>query len=221
MSFSEDLKHSNIDRWNKILSHKFIIEITENILPISKFIFYLKQDKIFLGSFCNLLTAASSTAYDKETKAWFQSLFENTTRYELPMQDEILHQLEGDVKFTGASAEEIARDYISYMKRVSISKNLAIIVSAMAPCPWTYYEISKALNKNDINNGAFKLWIRFYSSKESREQVNQIKELLNKLAQNADEKKKIEMKNHFSISCNYEIEFWDMAYSYGIQRGLH
>ena len=214
MSFSEDLKHSNIDRWNKILSHRFIIEIAENILPISKFIFYLKQDKIFLGSFCNLLTAALSTTCDKETEMWFESLIENTTRYEIPIQDEILHQLEGDVKFTGASAEETTRDYISFMKRVSISRNLAIIVSAMAPCPWTYYEISEALNKNDIKNGAFKQWIRFYSSKESQKQVNQIKNLLNELAGSADERKKKHMKNHFSVSCNYELKFWNMAYSY-------
>jgi thiaminase/transcriptional activator TenA len=212
--FSEDLKHNNIDNWKKILNHDFIIEIVEDILPIGKFIFYLKQDQIFLEAFCNLLAAASRIAHDKETKVWFESLIDNTTRYEIPMQNEILHQLEGDVKFTGVSAEGITRDYISYMKRVSDSKDLAIIVPAMAPCPWTYYEISEALNKKNIRTDAFKQWIRFYSSKESRKQVSQLKTLLNKLARKSDMKKKTDMKNHFSISCNYELEFWNMAYSF-------
>ena len=57
VSFSDELKSINIDKWNKILSHKFIIEIAEDTLPIDKFVFYLKQDQIFLNSFCDLLAA--------------------------------------------------------------------------------------------------------------------------------------------------------------------
>jgi thiaminase (transcriptional activator TenA) len=214
ISFSEDLKHNNTDKWNKILNHKFIIEIAEDILPRSKFVFYLKQDWIFLESFCNLLAAAARIVNDKQTKRWFESLMDSTTRYEIPMQHELLHQLEGDLKYIGVSAEKTTMKYVSYMKRVSDSKDLAIIVSAMAPCPWTYFEISEALIKKDIKSEAFKQWTQFYSSKESQKQVNQIKEYLEKLASNADEKKKIDMKNHFSVSCNYELEFWNMAYSF-------
>ena len=142
ISFSEDLKHNNIDKWNKILNHRFVIEIAEDILPISKFIFYLKQDRIFLESFCNLLAAASRISIDKETKAWFESLIDNTTRDEMQMQNEILHQLEENLEFIGVSAEKTTHDYVTYLERVSESKALAIIMAAMAPCPWTYYEIS-------------------------------------------------------------------------------
>ncbi len=214
LSFSEDLKHYNIGIWNKILRHKFIIELGEDILPISKFIFYLKQDQIFLQAFCNLLSVASTIAYDKETKVWFESLIDSTTRYEILMQNKILHRLEGDLKFTEPSAEKITLNYVSYLKRTCDYEDLAIIVSAMAPCPWTYYEISEALIKTDIRSQTLKQWMRFYSSKESEKQVNQIKNLMNNLANSADEKKKIDMKNHFSISCNYELEFWNMAYSF-------
>lgn len=214
ISFSEDLKHNNTDKWNKILNHKFIIEIAEDILPISRFVFYLKQDRIFLESFCNLLATAATIANDKQTRRWLDSLVDNTIRYEMPMQHEILRQLEGDLKSIGVSAEKTTMDYVSYLERVSDSKDLAIILSAMAPCPWTYFEISEALIKKDIKSDAFKQWTQFYSSKESQKQLNQIKEHLEKLASNADERKKIEMKNHFSVSCNFEIEFWNMAYTY-------
>ena len=214
ISFSEDLKHNNIDKWNKILNHRFVIEIAEDILPISKFIFYLKQDRIFLESFCNLLTAASRISIDKETKSWFESLIDNTTRDEMQMQNEILHQLEENLEFIKVSAEKTTHDYVTYLERISESKDLAIIMAAMAPCPWTYYEISKALIKTDIKTEAFNQWIQFYSSEESQKQVNQIKELLDKLAKNADDLKKIDMKNHFLVSCSFEMEFWNMAYAY-------
>jgi thiaminase (transcriptional activator TenA) len=166
ISFSEDLKYNNIDKWNKILNHKFIIEIVEDILPISKFIFYMKQDRIFLESFCNLVAAASRVAVDKETKRWFQSLMDTTTRYEMPMQNEILLQFEGNLELIGVSAEKTTRDYVSYLERVSNSQDLAIILSTIAPCPWTYYEFSESLIKKEIKTKAFKQWIQFYSSKE-------------------------------------------------------
>lgn len=213
-SFSNELKHTNIDKWNKILSHKFIIETAEGILPNNKFVFYLKQDQIFLNGFCNLLEAAARIASDKQTQLLFESLIHNTNEYEIPMQNEILHKLKGNLEFVEVSAEATTLKYISDMKRVSDSKNLATIVSAIAPCPWTYYEISKALIKTDIKSEAFKQWLRFYSSKESQKQVNQIKNILNELAGSADERKKKDMKNHFSVSCNYELKFWNMAYSY-------
>lgn len=213
ISFSEKLKHNNIDTWNKILNHNFITEIAENVLPIIKFIFYLKQDKIFLRAFCNLLTMASTITYDKEIKLWFEALMESTTKYEIPMQDEILQRLDNNYLNSGVSAENVTRDYITYMNSVSNSEDLALIVSAIGPCPWTYYEISNALIKKNVKSKTFKKWLQFYSSNESGKQVNELKQVLNKLARNASEKKKIEMNSRFSISCNYELKFWDMAYS--------
>lgn len=213
ISFSEKLKHNNIDTWNKILNHDFITEIAENVLPIIKFIFYLKQDKIFLRAFCNLLTMASTLTNDKEIKLWFEALMESTTKYEIPMQDEILQRLDNNYLNSEVSAEDVTRDYITYMNSVSNSEDLALIVSAIGPCPWTYYEISNALIKKNVKSKAFKKWLQFYSSNESGKQVKELKQVLNKLARNASEKKKIEMNIRFSISCNYELKFWDMAYS--------
>lgn len=213
ISFSEKLKHNNIDTWNKILNHNFITEIAENVLPIIKFIFYLKQDKIFLRAFGNLLTMASTITNDMEIKLWFEALMESTTKYEITMQDEILQRLDNNYLNSGVSAEDVTRNYITYMNSVSNSEDLALIVSAIGPCPWTYYEISNALIKKNVKSKPFKKWLQFYSSNESGKQVMELKQVLNKLARNASEKKKIEMNSRFSISCNYELKFWDMVYS--------
>jgi thiaminase/transcriptional activator TenA len=213
MSFSEKLKHNNIETWNKILNHTFISEIAESVLPIIKFTFYLKQDKIFLRAFCNMLTMASTITSDTEIKLWFESLMESTTKYEIPIQDEILQRLDNNYLNSRVSAEDVTRDYITYMNSVSNSEDLALIVSAIGPCPWTYHEISNTLIKKNVKSEVFKRWLEFYSSNESGKQVNGLKQILNKLAQNASEKKKIEMNSRFSISCNYELKFWDMAYS--------
>jgi thiaminase len=45
--------------------------------------------------------------------------------------------------------------------------------------------------------------VQFYSSNESRKQVDKIKHILNILSQNENEKSKDIMKNHFANACKY------------------
>jgi hypothetical protein len=47
--FADELKLNAIEIWNNILSHKFINEISTDTLPLNKFLFYLRQDHIFLN----------------------------------------------------------------------------------------------------------------------------------------------------------------------------
>ena len=82
----------------------------------------------------------------------------------------------------------------------------------MAPCPWIYLEIAQQLSKCSIHNEIYGNWVQFYSSEESCKQVYEIKQILNMLSQNENEKSKDMMKNHFANACKYEYLFWEMAY---------
>ncbi len=181
ISFSNSLKQNDIDTWNRILNHKFSTDIVENVLPITKFTFYLKQDKIFLRAFCNLLTTASILANDNETKKVIGGLVESTIKYEIPMQDELLHTLDKEYRESGFSTKNVTRDYIRYMNSVSKSGDLGFIISTITPCPWMYYEISTTLIKKNVKSEAFEKWLHFYSSNESAKQVINLKQALDKL----------------------------------------
>jgi thiaminase (transcriptional activator TenA) len=214
-SFSEELRQENMEKWDKILNHNFIFEIGKDILPDCKFVFFLKQDRIFLEKYCNLLSMASKIASDRGIRAWLENLLDSTIGLEMPMQLEIIDKMEGgSLPSRRVLVEKVTQKYISYLERVANTKDLAAMLSAMAPCPWTYYEISSSLIRKSINSEASKQWIRFYSSNESLKQVTEIRRLLDKLAEDSNKEKKIRMKNYFSISCNYELRFWNMAYAH-------
>ena len=57
-------------------------------------------------------------------------------------------------------------------------------------------------------------WVRFYSSNESHKQVDEIKQILNTLSRNENEKSKDIMKNHFANACKFELLFgkWLIIY---------
>jgi thiaminase/transcriptional activator TenA len=106
-------------------------------------------------------------------------------------------------------------DYTSYLMNTSFGGSFSEIVSVMAPCPWTYFEIAQNLSKIPIRNQIYKNWLQFYSSDESQRQVAEIKEILNRVGEEEDEKTRAIMKNHFANACKYECLFWEMIYHLG------
>ena len=213
---ADEIKQHNIKHWNDLLNHKFILEMTADFLPIEKFAFYLRQDHIFLKEFCAFLLIAKQKSSDQKLKIWFESLYHSTIDSEMQMQRELLLSLgisniDNNATIAMASA---TLNYISFLRQVSSSaKNLEVIVSAMAPCPWSYLEIAQKLSKSDTKMDVYRKWIQFYSSKESQQQIKELKNILSRLYDQADEGTKMLMKQHFGAACKYEYNFWETAYN--------
>ena len=218
-TFADDLKQSCIDTWNKILNHTFLIEISTNALPIDKFVFYLKQDRIFLIEFCNFLQAVKQKSHDDvHIVELFDKLLCSTINFEMQMQNQILNSLGiSPDSSLNSIPSTTTLSYTSYLRNVSLSSsaadNMGKIVSAMAPCPWTYFEIAEKLSRYNIENDTYRKWVQFYSSSESFMQVEDLKKILCALAKEASNKDKLVMKKYFATACNYELLFWDMAYN--------
>ena len=219
ITFSDVLKQHSIETWNRILNHSFITEISMDVLPLDKFTFYLKQDNIFLQEFCKFLQVAKQKSNSPKMREWFDGLIYSTTNFEMQMQTQILDILRissgTNLKGMFPSTATTTLNYTSYLRQISSTGSMGEIVSAMAPCPWTYFEIAEKLSKSYSQRGIYKKWVQFYSSEESYKQVKEIKMMLDVLGKEANEKDKMTMKNHFATSCKYECLFWDMAYNFG------
>ena len=226
-TFADELKLSVTETWKKILNHKFINEIYNDTLPIDKFIFYLKQDQIFLDEFCRFLRMVKQKSDDNiDLVKLFDSILYSTVNFEMKMQDQII----ADCSDLTSPSSDIRRnhrhllpskttlEYIFYLRQVSTNGSMGECVSVIMPCPWTYLEIAQKLSKSrriQDNQVFYKKWIRFYSSDDSYRQVNDLKKILCVLAddeEEADDKDKLAMKKHFATACRYELLFWDMAY---------
>ena len=220
ITFSDTLKQHLIETWNKILNHSFITEISMDVLLLDKFTFYLKQDNIFLQEFCNFLQVAKQKSNSPKVREWFEELIFSTINFEMQMQTQILNMLgisSSETNLEGifpSTTTTTTLNYTSYLRKISLTGSMGEIVSAMAPCPWTYFEIAEKLSKSYIQREIYKKWIQFYSSKQSYRQVKEIKMMLDALSKEASKKEKIAMKNSFATACKYECLFWDMAYNF-------
>ena len=169
-----------------------------------------------MTEFCKLLQTSANIANTTEEIELFENLINNTTMFEIKMQEEIMDSIGIGTKPYPEFIQyaTTTSNYVSFLKSAKETNDLGIFVSAIAPCPWTYFEIASKLTKVAVKTPVYKKWIQFYSSKESQKQVSDIKELLNRLAMqtyNNNQKKLILMK-YFTTACNYELDFWNMAY---------
>ena len=221
MTFADTLKQHSDDTWQKILSHRFVMELSSEILPLNKFVFYLRQDHYFLEEFSKFLHSAKQKTNDNKLKEWLESLYLNTVNFEMEIQKQLLNSLPSSSSSPSYTANyeffpsRTTLNYASYLMNTSSNGTFSEIVSVMAPCPWTYLEIAQKLSTIPIGNEAYRKWVIFYSSPESQKQVSEIKVILNRFGEKADEKSKTKMKNHFANACKYEYLFWEMAYNLG------
>ena len=219
MTFADTLKQHSIDTWQKILSHRFVMELSSEILRLNKFVFYLRQDHYFLEEFSKFLHSAKQKTDDNKLKEWLDSLYLNTVNFEMKIQRQLLNSLGvSSISPSNTANSEFfpcrtTVNYISYLMNTSSYGTFSEIVSVMAPCPWTYLEIAQKLSKIPIGNEAYRKWAQFYSSTESNRQVTEIKEILDRLSEKVDEESKAKMKDHFASACRYEYLFWEMAYN--------
>ena len=218
---AEKLKQSCIAEWNFLLDYnnnRFIAEMTNDSLPVEKFIFYLKQDHAFLKEFCSFLLRLRDAVGDPSLKAWLEGIHQSTVDHEMQMQKQLLVSL-------GLSEEDIetmvlagaTKNYISFLKKVSASTSIEEKVSVMAPCPWSYLQIAREMltscSENKIRNKVYQRWVEFYASQESQQQVEYLKSVLGQLYFSADKDKKLIMERSFCAACRQEYSFWKMAYN--------
>jgi thiaminase len=78
------------------------------------------------------------------------------------------------LQMTVARMMDIVTNGVVITDSIKFVQQKKVELSKIAPCPWTYYEISEILNKKEIRTEAFKQWIGFNSSEESLKQVNEI-----------------------------------------------
>src|SRR6187200_3576038 len=90
ITFADILKQYSIETWHKILNHRFVIELSKDILPINNFLFYIKKGYYFLEEFSKFLQSAKQKTANDKMKEYLDSLYLSTVNFEMEMQRQIL-----------------------------------------------------------------------------------------------------------------------------------
>jgi thiaminase/transcriptional activator TenA len=216
MSFSQKLKEENRNLWDKILAHKFIQELGSGTLPIEKFIYYIKQDYLYLIDFARCIGLAASKAKDIESMRGWAQRMDGCLRYETLMLEDVSEKLgisKNELENSEKSPTNTA--YLNHLLMVAYTGNIGENIAALLPCMWTYLDVGTTVNKIGGFKGhpVYEKWCSAYGAPEYRDLVQTYINVIEETSKESGKYMKNKIRSHFRQSLKYEYMFWEMAYN--------
>ncbi len=201
--------------WEKILTHPFLIELSEGRLPLDVFRFYVKQDYVYLLEFSRCLGIAASKAEDRETMHIFSTLLNASLTVEVEKLERLGQKIEisaDELRASDSAPTNVA--YTRHLLSVAYAGTVGEIMAAMLPCMWSYQEIGERLLDQSglTRNTIYSEWCATYRTQEYMDLVSWYRRLVDNLASESGSMVRKKMRTHFVLSSRYEYLFWDMAY---------
>src|SRR3972149_5735190 len=85
MGFTDLMAESSGELWQRMQDHPFVREIGLGTLADDRFVYYLRQDYVYLIEFSRLLALAAARAPDLETMIRFKDLLKFTLEVEMQL----------------------------------------------------------------------------------------------------------------------------------------
>ncbi len=214
MRFSETLRDAAKTSWEKSLNHPFVLGIVRGDLPLETFRFYVLQDIYYLKHFGKVHAMGAAQADDFRVTSLLAGKAKLTAEAELTVHREhakVLNITDDDLaQFRPAPT---AYAYTSHLYRAALSGRLGDTVAALLPCYWLYGEIGRKYRDATPKEPVYQNWIKTYASDWFQTSVQEQIDLLDRIAKDASEKERRSMKEQFVMASEYELAFWEMAYT--------
>ncbi|WP_433746492.1 thiaminase II [Falsibacillus pallidus] len=214
MSFSKECRQAANEIWEASFRHPFVRELGEGSLSREKFRFYVMQDAYYLSHFARVQSFGAAKALDMETTSRLAAHAQSTAEAELSLHSKF-STIMGITEEERASFKPAptAYAYTSHMYRAASLGGLGEIIAALLPCYWLYYEIGERLKDCKPEDPIYQEWIAAYGGDWFRTLVEEQINRLDVLAEEATDRQRAQMKELFIISSQYELQFWEMAYT--------
>jgi thiaminase (transcriptional activator TenA) len=212
-AFHEILKDAAQPIWEAILAHPFLKELGDGTLPHDRFLYFIRQDYLYLFEFARVLCVGGSKAEDLDTLEMFAKHAANTVAVERVMHTSFIQRL-------GLQADQLldsertptTQAYTRHLLAVAREGTLGEIVAAVLPCYWIYLEVGRHLVTCQPADPIYRDWIKAYGSETFAALVQQQLNLVDGLGARAPAHESRHMTEHFIQSSRYEYLFWDDAY---------
>lgn len=192
-----------------IKDHDFIKELVDGSLSKEVFLFYIKQDALYLAEYKKVLAIAGVKCLKEEETRFF---LDSATGI-IHVENE-LHQLFLKDELDTTEPSPTCELYNSYLSRMVNNYSVEIGLAAILPCFTIYKQIGDYILGNQTNKGdsPYQNWIDTYGGEEFAESTRQAIAIVNRYAQNASPEVVREMNSAFEKASKLEWMFWDSAY---------
>lgn len=214
MLFSR-LIEANLQIWDEYLHHEFVKKLENGSLKEENFLFYLKQDYIYLIHYAKCYARLSLNAKNAEELRFAMKFQNYIIEGEIELHKSIL-KLGIDADKLNVKDESLTNiAYTRYMLSVGESGDFLDMLVALSACAIGYgyigAEIYKRLDKEKLQNHPYKEWILTYSSDEFQNEIKEFEDFLNSYTQKISQEKFENLSEIFYNVVRLESAFWEHA----------
>ncbi len=222
MKLSDKLIKENEITWKSLFTHPFVRGIGDGTLPVSKYVFFLKEDYFYLKEYSRVLAIASAKAPFEDLQKFFAEFLHSTMTFEMELHRRTCENL-------GISRQELEMhdptvltlSYTNFLIKTAYEGDIVEIIASLFPCEYSYWEIGKFLKgKGMPENKIYRDWIETYSSSEFGEIASRLKEFLDRFSDSVGDKKFDRINEVFRESLRFELYFWENAFREGLIRDI-
>ncbi|TQR31270.1 thiaminase II [Campylobacter sp. MIT 99-7217] len=209
------LLKENAKVWDGYLHHEFVKELEKGSLKEENFLFYLKQDYIYLLHYAKCyaqLALNANTAKELRFAMKFQNYI---VEGELELHKSILKLgIEAD-KLSVKDESLVNIAYTRYMLSVGQNGDFLDMLTALSACAIGYgvigAEIYQRLGEKSLENHPYKEWILTYAGAEFQSEIKEFEDFLNSYSDQVNESKFKKLSEIFHSVVRLETAFWQHA----------
>ncbi|TKX31611.1 thiaminase II [Campylobacter aviculae] len=207
------LIQKNSEVWCQYLDHNFVKGLKEGTLNKENFLFYLKQDYMYLINYSKCYARLALNANTVE-ELRFAIKFQNyTLEGELELHKSILELGIDTSNFNEKDESLVNIAYSRYILGVGENGDFLDMLIALSACAIGYgyigSKIYKDISKEKLQNHPYKEWILTYSSQEFQASVKEFENFVNSYTEQISEEKFNKLSKIFYNVVRLEIAFWE------------
>jgi thiaminase/transcriptional activator TenA len=209
MKFTSQLWEETKWIYEKIIHLPFNQELMKGTLDMDRFIFYVRQDSLYLIDYCRVLALIASKLDKTERILQFLKFAEDSILIEKGMHEKFLSGYREEATYQKSPA---CFTYTNFLLSTAAFRSPEEAVASILPCFWIYQQVGDYIYSNAADNNPYQEWIDTYSAEEFRKATDTAIEVTDEIAKPANSIIRLKMTEVFVLSTKLEYMFWESAY---------
>ena len=196
--------------YRRILELDFVRELASGALSREKFLFYIRQDALYLTAFGKALAGIAAKLDKVEHSQAFLAFAGECMAVERALHASYLGE---EALPVGIEPSPTCLLYTSHIIRQTYDAPLEVAMAAVLPCFWVYKEVGDHILAGQSAKGnPYQAWIDTYGGGDFAASVRQAIALCDEAAGSCTRVRRRAMTEAFVLCTKMEWMFWDSAW---------
>jgi thiaminase/transcriptional activator TenA len=210
MKWSEQAWKEAEPVYARILELDFVRELITGVLDREKFLFYIRQDALYLAGFGKALAGIAARLDNVKHGQAFLSFAGDCMAVERALHESYLGKEKLPERIEPSPTCLL---YTSYVLKQVYDAPLEAAMAAVLPCFWVYKEVGDhILTRQNKNDNPYQAWIDTYGGDEFAAAVQKAIAICDEVASSRTEAQRRSMTEAYVLCTKMEWMFWDSAW---------